>query len=246
MLSARRLDDVDVELTTVATQVAAIATALSDLDSTVSTLATDVTALSTKVDALDTKVTGLEGDVLALPVDIAAEGVGSQLLTMSLEVILFGNNKKFPKNHYAAFLPGNFSNGYHAGRHPLDPYGGPQRKNADFGIPFPAGTISAFSFMLFGDQSDKKTCDVTLTIRDDGVATLLSGTITDYDGGIASKDVYADPDVIEIAAGSIINMGIAYSEGCGVSGASNQFEDTPDRIFISLHFTPAAVVATVD
>lgn len=207
------------EVTTLKSQVTAVSTAVSAVDG-------KATTLDGKVAALDTKVTGLEGDMLALPIEIAAEGVGSQMLTMRLKV----QGASGTKQQYAAFLPGDFSKSIE----------GPQGYNNftdAFGIPFPAGRLDMFSFTTVG-RAARATCDVTLTVQDDGVATALSGTITDHDGN--ERDVYMDPDAVDIEAGSVINLSIEYSGGCGGSSSS------PDHLFISMNFTPAAVAETTD
>ena len=229
-----KLEALTTQLRTLADQVTAVSTA-------VTALAGQVTTLDGKVVALDTKVTGLESDVLALPIEIAAEGVGSQLLTMQF----FLHTEQIGKTTYVPILSGwskDSRNIWSSGTmHGTTPYG-----SSAFGTAFPAGTLDTFSFALAGGGAYKGTCDVTATVRDDGADTILSGTVVDYD---YEADVvnYADPDTIEIAAGSIMNLALSFS-GCTKSPGGSQWHryDFPQYISVSVNFTPAAAVEEVE
>ena len=243
---ADQVGTVKTQVTTVNTAVTALAGQVTTLDgkvgavsTAVTALAGQVTALDGKVVALDTKVAGLEGDVLTLPTEIAAEGIESQLLT-TMFYLEFDSDPL-----YFAFIPGSMEV-YNMYSHSVYGNKPPYGMSSSFGTAFPAGTIDTFSFAIGGRMPrtgkgySVKTCDITITLRDDGKDTVLSGTVTAYD--YYTSVPYLDPDTIDIEADSIINLSLA-SNGCGNYYSTVQ---APRYVAVSMRFTPAAAVEEVE
>lgn len=232
-----QLNTLAAQQTTLAAQVGTVKTQVTTVNTAVTALAGQVTTLDGKVGALDTKVTGLEGDMLALPVEIAAEGVGSQMISAVYYVYSHAssNSQRWKRSWHMPIVAG-----VTARPETFAPSGQAPHGSSSFGTTFPAGYIDTFSFSAGGGPTPNDDCDITITVRDDGEDTALSGTITDYDED--TNVSYSDPDSIDIDAGSLMNLYVQFSDACHYG----KYNESPDYLAVSMNFTAAAVVGATD
>ena len=262
---ATQVGTLNTTVAAIKTSVATLTTEVAAVKSAVATVEADVATVDGKIVALDTKVSGIETDILDLPIEIAAEARGPQLLTMSVDYVRHGRHH-VGSPRAATFVPdqfaydgyrdlhlqllltsggvdalaefttatvGGISEFYGASYRP--PNNHPFRADAVH-VPFPAGTIDEFSFMVLGKDMTSanapKACDMTIAVWVDGVATNLSQSITDYDYDVDAGHLYTDPDAVDINTGSTISIGITSTDDCSSSAE-------PEDLFLSMNFTPA-------
>ena len=94
------------------------------------------------------------------------------------------------------------------------------------GLQVPAGEISNFSFVLTGGVGS--TCDVTVSLRDDGT-TRATGTVTNYGDSSTVPYYTAGTTTYAISDGSFLNVRLQGSSDCSVS-------QTPYAAIVSFYY----------